>query len=248
MHKIILALALALSWLGIARAEQLPSPTIVGADAIATKIAETLALRVPASGRYHVAFADPALALALPAAAQGHFDIAALSYDATRQAFAVKLSFLGATGQLQLVGATGTAYPVIEVPALGRDLAPGEVIATTDLVTIELPAERASTMLVTSADVLVGQAARRDLRARQPIFAYDVKKPVIVKKGELVTIVFALPGIELTAAGQALSDGGRGDVISVLNARSRRTIEARVLGAGTVSVQSPATALSIAQQ
>jgi len=88
---------------------------------------------------------------------------------------------------------------------------------------------------------------RRALRARQPLYAYDIKKPVVVKKGELVTLVFALPGIELTAQGQALADGGKGDVIAVLNARSRRTIEGRVSGPGTVAVQAPGAALALAQ-
>jgi len=248
MHRIILALSIALAWLAVARAAEVAAPTIVTGDAIATKIAETLAARIPVAGRYHVAFADPAFALSLPASAQGRFDVAALNFDATRQAFAASFTYAGAAGQLQIANATGTAYPVIDVPALAHDLASGEVIAAPDLVTVELPAERASATLMTGADMLSGQAARRALRARQPIFSYDVRKPVIVKKGELVTIVFALPGIELTAAGQALSDGGKGDVIAVLNARSRRTIEGRVSGAGTVSVQSSTAALAVAQQ
>ncbi|MBI1210584.1 MAG: flagellar basal body P-ring formation protein FlgA [Alphaproteobacteria bacterium] len=254
MRKLLLAISLALSWLGIARADVAVStppapaaPTIVSADAIAAKIADALSARLPVSGHYHVAFADPAFALSLPAAAQGHYQIANLSFDAMRQAFAGNLSYAGANGQPQLVGIVGTAYPAIEVPALAHDVAINDVIGPQDLMTIELPAERASTTLITNADDLAGQAARRPLRARQPIFAFDVKKPVIVKKGELVTLVFSLPGIELTAAGQALADGGKGDVIAVLNARSRRTIEGRVSAAGTVSVQTPTASLALAQ-
>ncbi len=248
MRKIILALSIALAWLGIARAETVAPSTIVAGDTIATKIAETLAARIPVAGRYHVAFADPAFVLTLPAAAQGRFDLAALTFDAARQVFAASLTYAGPSGQLQITNATGMAYPVIDVPALAHDLASGEMIGDQDLVTIELPAERASATLVTSAEMLTGQAARRPLHARQPIFAFDVKKPVIVRKGELVTIVFALPGIELTAAGQALADGGKGEVVPVLNARSRRTIEGRVSGAGTVSVQSSPAAMAVAQQ
>ena len=248
MRKLILALSLALAWFGIARADQLAAPATVAGDTIAAKIAETLTARIPAAGRYHVAFADPAFALTLPAAAQGRFDVAAVNFDAIRQAFAANLSFVGASGQPQIVTVAGTAYAVIDVPAPAHDLAPGEVITAQDLLTIELPAERASTMLMTNADAVAGQAARRSLRARQPIFGYDVTKPIIIKKGELVTLVFNLPGIELTAAGQALADGGRGDAIPVLNARSRRTVEGRVSAPGTISVQASPAALSLAQQ
>ena len=252
MRELILALSLALSWLGVARAEMPIAPpappAIVTADKIAAKIADALAARLPVAGRYHVAFADPAFALSLPATAQGRYEIASLSFDAMRQAFAGSLTFAGANGQPQLVGIVGTAYPVIEVPALAHDVAMNDVIAPQDLMTIELPAERAGATLITSADDLAGQAARRPLRARQALFTFDVKKPVLVKKGELVTLVFSLPGIELTAAGQALADGGKGDVIAVLNARSHRTIEGRVSAAGTVAVQAPAASLALAQQ
>ena len=252
MRQLILALSLALSWLGVARAETQIAPpappAIVTADKIAAKIADALAARLPVAGRYHVAFADPVFALSLPATAQGRYEIASLSFDAMRQAFAGSLTFAGANGQPQLVGIVGTAYPVIEVPALAHDVAMNDVIAPQDLMTIELPAERAGATLITSADDLAGQAARRPLRARQALFTFDVKKPVLVKKGELVTLVFSLPGIELTAAGQALADGGKGDVIAALNARSHRTIEGRVSAAGTVAVQAPAASLALAQQ
>jgi len=257
MRNLLLALSLALSWLGIARADvatapaaaiSQAAPSIVSADAVGDKIAAALAAHLPVAGRYHVAFADPAFALSLPAAAQGRYEIATLSFDAMRQAFAGSLSFTAANGQSQLVAITGTAYPVIEVPALAHDVAMNEVISATDLMTIELPAERASATLITGAGDVAGQAARRPLRARQPIFNFDIKKPVLVKKGDLVTLVFSLPGIELTAAGQALADGGKGDVVAVINARSHRTIEGRVSAAGTVAVQAPTAALALAQQ
>jgi len=250
MRNLLLALSLALTWLGIARADTpapLAAPTIVAGDTIATQIADALAAKLPVAGRYHVAFANPAFALSLPATAQGRYEIASLSFDAMHQAFAGSLSFVAANGQPQLVGINGSAYPVIEVPALSHDVALGDVISSQDIMMIELPAERASTTLITSADDLSGQAARRPLRARQPIYAFDVRNPVIVKKGQLVTLVFSLPGIELTAQGQALADGGKGDVISILNARSHRTIEGRVSGAGTVSVQTPSASLALAQ-
>jgi flagella basal body P-ring formation protein FlgA len=247
MRNLILALSLALAWLGVAKADQAASPLVVTSDLVAGRIAETLAQRLPVAGRYRVAFADAAFTLTLPPSAQGRFEVAALTFDAARQAFAATLSFAGAGGHAQLVSVSGTAYAVVDVPAPSHDLAPGDVVTPNDLTTIEVPAERVSTTLLTNAEAIAGQAARRALRARQPLFAFDLAKPVVVKKGTLVTLVFSLPGIELTAAGQALADGGKGDTIPVLNARSRRTIEGRVAGPGTISVQTSNAALALAQ-
>src|SRR6185436_18875297 len=113
MRNIMLALSLALAWLGVARADQVAAPTLVVGETIAARIAETLSARIPVAGRYRVAFADPAFALSLPATARGRFDIATLSFDASRQAFAGALTYVGANNQLMMVNIVGTAYAVI---------------------------------------------------------------------------------------------------------------------------------------
>ena len=234
MRFFILSLSLTLAIALPARAD-----SIVTAETITADIAAKIAARVPTSGRYQVALADPAYQLILPQAAQGRCDIAALTFDPVHQSFVAMLSFKNQAGIAEYVRLTGAAGAVIDAPTLVRDLAMGEIIADADLTTIEMPAARTSAALLTSSAGVAGQAAKRPLRAGTPLFAYDLKKPVAVKKGELVTVVYALPGIELTTQGQAQSDAGKGDIVSILNSRSRRTIEARVTGPGTVAASTP---------
>ena len=235
MRLLILTLSLTLAITLPARAD-----AIVTADTIATEIAAKIAARVPTNGRYRVALADPGYQLVLPSAAQGRYDIAALTFDPARQSFAATLSFKNQAGLTEYVRIAGAAGAVIDAPALVRDVTMGEVIAEGDLTTVEISAVRIGAALLTSAAGVAGQAAKRPLRAGAPLFAYDLKKPVVVKKGDLVTVIYALPGIELTTQGQAQSDAGKGDTISILNMRSRRTIEARVTGPGMVSTSASA--------
>lgn len=221
-----------------ARAEK-----IVTAGEVAARIGEAIATRVPAHGQYRVTLADPGYQLALPESARGAYDIAALSFDPARQMFTAALAYTNAIGEREYVRMTGHAAAVVAVPALTRDVAAGETIAEADLTTIEVPATRSAT-LVTSAADLVGQSARRPLRAHTPLSTADVRKPVMVKRGELVTVIYAMDGIELSAQGQALADAGKGDPVPVLNTRSRRTIEARVIGSGLVAVTAPHSTLA----
>jgi flagella basal body P-ring formation protein FlgA len=214
---------------------------IVTAEAIETRIAEAIAARLPTPGRYRVVLPDPGYQLVLPATAEGHYDIAALTFDPARQTFTAALAYPNATGEREVVRIAGGAAAVIAVPTLIRDIAAGETIAEADLTTIEVAAGRAASTLVTSP---AGQVARRMLRAHTPLFANDVKKPVVIKKGELVTVIYAVDGIELSAQGQAQADAGAGDTLAVLNPRSRRTIEARVTGQGTAVVTAPAATLA----
>jgi flagella basal body P-ring formation protein FlgA len=85
---------------------------------------------------------------------------------------------------------------------------------------------------------LSGMQARRFLRAGEPVRADDVRRPILVAKGSLVTMNFTVPGITLTATGKAMSEGGMGETVTVLNPVSYRQITAIVTGAGEVSAVS----------
>jgi len=141
----------------------------------------------------------------------------------------------------------GRAYRVTDVPVLARDLKPGETIAERDIQITEMPAEKLGQNVITAATDLVGTAARRMLRAGEPLRLGDIEAPVLVKKGALVTMSVHAPGLSLTAEGRALEDGARGDAIRVVNTNSKRTIVATVEAEGVVSVgptASPAPALA----
>jgi flagella basal body P-ring formation protein FlgA len=224
--------------LAVVLARPVMAETIVPADTIASRIAETIAARLPTPGHYRITLADPSYTLVLPAQAEGRYDIAALTFDPARHAFAATLAFTGAGGR-EYVRIAGGALSVIEVPVLTRDVAPGETIVEGNLTVTEIATAQAGAQLLTTARSIAGQAARRNLRAGMPLFAHDVKKPVVIKKGELITIVYAADGIELSAQGQAQADAGQGDTLAVLNTRSRRTVEGRVAGPGLAVVSLP---------
>ena len=69
-------------------------------------------------------------------------------------------------------------------------------------------------------------------------------KPEIVLKNDTVMIYYEVPGIVLTMRGKALESGAEGDLVSVLNVNSKRTIQGVVTGPGRVTVMGPGTAAS----
>jgi flagella basal body P-ring formation protein FlgA len=102
--------------------------------------------------------------------------------------------------------------------------------------------------VVTSMNQLDGMETRRLLRAGEAVRADDVRRPILVTKGQTVTMVFAAPGLTLTATGRAMSEGGLGETVTIQNPVSYRQITAVVTGAGEVragdvtSVITPQTA------
>lgn len=130
----------------------------------------------------------------------------------------------------------------IVVPA--RNIARSETIAESDLSYLSVPAARAIPGIAISMDQLEGKEARRFLHAGEPVRTDDVRAPILVTKGSTVTMTFAAPGLTLTATGRAMSEGGMGETVTVLNPVSYRQISATVTGAGTVSAGDISTAIA----
>ena len=70
----------------------------------------------------------------------------------------------------------------------------------------------------------------------RPLRIADLMKPEVVQRNETVTLVYRVPGIMLTVRGKATEGGAEGDVISVLNEQSKRTVQGVVVGPGRVVV------------
>ncbi len=58
---------------------------------------------------------------------------------------------------------------------------------------------------------------------------------IAVRRGEIVTLVYVAPGMQLTTRARAMNDAAVGDAIRVVNLQSNRTVEATVTGAGAAS-------------
>ncbi len=157
------------------------------------------------------------------------------SYDPRTGRFVAVVSGPGPEGNRYRRKYLGRAIAVTTVPVLTRRLARGERISADDVAYRKVPRKRVPASTVLQIENLIGQAARRTLRPDVAIRTRDIEKPRIVRKNTVVTVVFRTAGLVLTARGRALKDGALGDIIPILNQRSKRTIEARILGPDTVS-------------
>ena len=131
---------------------------------------------------------------------------------------------------------TGTLVETAEIVVLARNFARGESLRESDVLVERSPRAEMPGDAHTRLANVIGQAARRALRAGQPIRPADLMKPDLVNRNETVTIVFEVPGITLTARGKALASGAEGEAIEVLNPHSKRVLHATVSGPGTVTV------------
>src|SRR6185312_8995028 len=120
----------------------------------------------------------------------------------------------------------------VVVPA--HDIARGDTIGENDLTFATVDGDALMSGVPTKMEEVKGMQARRVLSAGRPFRADDVRRPVVVTRGQTVTMQFAAPGVELTAMGRAMSEGGVGDTVTVQNPASYRMVSGVVIAPGTV--------------
>ena len=215
-------------------------------DCVANALSRQFALGAPKD--IGVNFERELRAIQVDPSAKGEPRVTRIYFDARSGRFDATLEIpTGATnrGNLRL---SGRAAATVEIVTLLRPLERGALIKSTDLVVERRPRGEIGRDIVGDSEQAIGLAARTALQAGRPLRAADLMKPELVQRNETVTLVYEVPGIVLTVRGKAVEGGAEGDVISVLNEQSKRTVQGVVVGAGRVviSTGSPRLAANIA--
>ena len=85
------------------------------------------------------------------------------------------------------------------------------------------------------ADV-VGKEATRAIAAGKPLTRDAVRPPVLVRRGEVVTVYARAAGIRIRTMARARDEGGEGELVAVETLSDRNTFFARVSGIREVEV------------
>ena len=175
------------------------------------------------------------------------------SYRATMQVWAATqpIGLLAVSGDLSLTNkkaaisnsvskpslaeAKDATKVMTDIPVLTRNIRSGEIISAEDIAVQSINV-RGYDQFITGADQLVGQSARRALVANRPIRPLDIGQPVLITRGQLVTILYQTDNMALTATGKAMENAGINQAITVMNGQSNRTIQAVVSGPNLVTV------------
>ncbi|MGJ3230303.1 MAG: flagellar basal body P-ring formation chaperone FlgA [Oceanicaulis sp.] len=213
-----------LSWSnagGLARITVERAARTVTAEALGAIVEETLFME---TGETHeVSLSATTQTLYAPTDTLGAPRLVSIEHDARSGLFRAEMA-AWPEGPVQRI--SGRVVRVIDVPVLAATLARGEVIEEGDLSWTRLPADRVRADMLVDLSAMVGQAARRPLREGAPLRAMDLQAPVLIARGETVSLVYRSGPLVLTARARALQDAAAGEVARFVNLQSNRTIEA----------------------
>ena len=112
-----------------------------------------------------------------------------------------------------------------------RTLPAGTVLAEEDLAAKD-DASGASQQM----SELVGLETRRAIYAGRPVSAADLGPPTLVRRNDVVLMLYSRGGLGIRTEGRALDSGGAGEVVRVMNLSSRQPVRAVVTGVNRVEV------------
>ncbi|MBN2751528.1 MAG: flagellar basal body P-ring formation protein FlgA [Rhodospirillaceae bacterium] len=219
---------------------------IVKRDSITLSHAEILAELRPALEAIgapkdaEIRATSASLAMTLPAEATPTLDVGQVQYDARTHIFSAMVDVTAtADGRVvftQQMPVSGRAFATERVPVLTSTIDRGEIIQPDNVTYVSLRSNLVRDGAITDAFSLIGKQARRQIKDGAPIKTNQVRNPVLVDRGDMVVIYYALKTMNLTAKGKALDAGGQGDVIRVLNTKSNRTLMAKIVQPNQVVV------------
>jgi flagella basal body P-ring formation protein FlgA len=162
--------------------------------------------------------------------------IEGLSYDAGTGRFVATVAVPADDPAAARTRVTGRIYKLVSVPVLAENKHRGDIIHASDIQWQNVRAAEIRDHVITDDEELVGMAAKREIKADTAVHVSQIRRPILVEKGALVTIELARGGMSLTVQGKASEEGSLGDIIKVTNIRSHKIIEAKVDGNNRVAV------------
>ncbi len=215
-------------------------------DSVAAALSKQFALGDPKN--IAVNFERELRAIQVEPSAKGEPRVARINFDARSGRFDATLEIPTGAANRGMLRLSGRAAATRGVVTVTRPVARGAVLKDTDVTIERRPRAEITRDIIMERDQAVGFAARSNLQPGRPLRTADLMKPELVQRNETVTLIYEVPGIVLTVRGKATEGGAEGDVISVLNEQSKRTVQGVVIGPGRVmiSTSSPRLAANIA--
>ena len=124
-----------------------------------------------------------------------------------------------------------------EVMVAKQPITRGSLITSNDVEIQKREISRYSAGTYQNVDQLVGMVAKRNIRQDDVLTPRILMPRRLVSRGQPVTIIAEINGLQIRTKGEALMDGHQGQIIRVENQRSGKEIAGEVIATSTVRVK-----------
>ncbi|WP_372884243.1 flagellar basal body P-ring formation chaperone FlgA [Shimia sp.] len=214
-----LAALVATLWLGA-----LPAAAVPVTELVAERAGQEFGAALPASGYFDVRLSGDGIR-------DGHY-IQEFWIDDRSGKFIANV--VTEAGDTHRVWGVATLTVPVPIPVLRK--LPEEIVTEADVQIVAMPWARLGAFAITDAKDLIGMQVRRMLVPGRPVPRQSVIPPIVIARGDRVTIELTYGALRLEAKGRAVNDAHLGQEVRVVNLSSKKTITATAKASGLVEV------------
>jgi flagella basal body P-ring formation protein FlgA len=234
-----IASSLDVNWRPISSSDQIVvrrQATVVSYDEIEDTIRNALKNK-GVSGTFNVSLNSGKPTIVLPNNLDSAAEISAFDFDVQRDVFRATLAAPSKDNPVKKLQVTGMVERLVSVPVLRSNMQNGDVISQHDIKMIVVPQNSLQHNVIMDAEKMIGLTPRRIAYAGKYILDGTLGRPILVNRGDKVSITYKEGPLILTAKGKAMQSGAKGDLVRVTNINSSRTVDAFVTGSHQVVAQ-----------
>lgn len=131
----------------------------------------------------------------------------------------------------------GRYSKIIEVYIPSENIGRGEIITENLLTMVSMPQNKVKTMYVSKLSDILNMEAKKPLREGKLISARDIGRPTIIKKGQIINMLYKSKTMQIVAQGEALADGYEGQKLEVMNTKSKKSVFGIVIDKDNILVE-----------
>ncbi|TAH37569.1 MAG: flagellar basal body P-ring formation protein FlgA [Alphaproteobacteria bacterium] len=157
-----------------------------------------------------------------------------LEINKAAQSFTVEASL--SDSPKQRINFAGRIISMISVPVLSTQRNAGETIEDADIAFVDMEQASLGNSAITNVEQLVGKTAKRLIASGSVIRTGMVSAPIVVRKNDLITMLYQTEYLTISHQARALNDGAMGDTIRALNTQTNKILDAVVTGSDQATV------------
>lgn len=232
------ASALQLPWKPASSADQViirRAATVVAESDIRDAINAAL-MEKGLEGKFNLLITGTMPQIVLPPEAAPSVEVESVKFDPARDWFEISLAAPSTATPLTHASIMGRVQRMVSVPVLKTALRNGDLIGMNDIIWIEMEQKDLQADNILREEDMTGLTPRHMAAAGKPLRANELQRPVMVGRGDSVTLIFKSGPMILTAKGKAMQDGAEGDLVRFVNVASNRTLDGIVSGDHEITV------------
>lgn len=162
--------------------------------------------------------------------------ISNLKYEEAQNKFSANVEIFADGKSAANSSLQGKYYILTEVYVPARDISKGEVLSENDLKKIKVRSNRIKSNVLVALEQLQEKEVKRFLKEGKLISEKEVGERILIHKGDVVTLLFRKGPMQITAKGEALSDGGKNQKVEAENTKSGKKVYGIVIDENTIEV------------